>query len=71
MKKFFKSGGLFVLSFMACTHSQNKDDALFEGNKLFDAVEKYVSFGEHRTAAPADSATVEWLGTELLLMVMR
>lgn len=38
---------------------------VFDGTRLFAAVEKYVSLGEHRTGTPADFATSEWLAKEL------
>jgi hypothetical protein len=58
---------LFIASCLCFTACSKPDagDHLFDGQKLFGDVEKYVSFGEHRTATPADSSTVDWLSREL------
>ncbi|WP_163410470.1 zinc-binding metallopeptidase family protein [Flavobacterium ajazii] len=51
----------------ATTLGQNKSEAdFFNGNQLFSTVQKFVSLGEHRTGTPADLATSDWLGKELV-----
>jgi len=41
------------------------DAAPLSGESLFDSVERYAAFGEHRTGTPADHATADWLEREL------
>lgn len=36
-----------------------------DGARLYADVEKYVSFGDHRTGTPANTQTANWLGGEL------
>jgi hypothetical protein len=36
-----------------------------DGDRLYADVERYVSFGDHRTGTPADRQTADWLGGEL------
>jgi len=56
-----------LLLWNVATISQNKLKAdFFDGNQLFSTVQKYVSFGEHRTGTPSDLATSDWLGKELV-----
>jgi hypothetical protein len=37
----------------------------FNGEQLYQTVEKYVDLGNHRTGSPGDSATIEWLSSTL------
>lgn len=59
----------FVLSAMIAAASavRANDSIPFRenANELYGSVEKYVSFGEHRTGTAADLATSAWLGGEL------
>jgi hypothetical protein len=65
MRNLFYTGLLSAALLTSCNAHKEHDEALFDGGRLFGIVEKFVSFGEHRTATPADSATVEWLSQEL------
>ena len=48
----------------ACT-SVATDGAPLSGERLFERVERYADFGEHRTGGAADRATSRWLDDEL------
>jgi CubicO group peptidase (beta-lactamase class C family) len=53
---------LLLLFFSVCKPGQT---AASDGERLYADVEKYVSFGDHRTATAADAQTAQWLGAEL------
>src|SRR6187431_1813068 len=57
--------GIFTLSGVGVLAQADPAAAYFAGDKLFAAVTKYTSLGEHRTGTPADFATSAWLGKEL------
>jgi hypothetical protein len=48
--------------FSACGHAET---AAPDGKRLYAHVEKYVSFGDHRTGTLANAQTACWLGEEL------
>jgi hypothetical protein len=58
---FFATLPLIIL-FSACNSDK---DSLPDGQKLYANVEKYVSFGNHRTGTPENTQTANWLGEEL------
>jgi hypothetical protein len=58
-------GAKLPLLFVCYTLSLPATAASLTGASLYSSVEKYSSFGEHRTGTAADHQTSEWLATEL------
>jgi hypothetical protein len=53
---------LLVSFFSACEQTKTVAPV---GERLYADVEKYVSFGDHRTGTPVNTQTTAWLGEEL------
>jgi hypothetical protein len=53
---------LLAASFSACKPAK---EIFPDGERLYADVEKYVSFGDHRTGTAANTQTADWLGGEL------
>jgi hypothetical protein len=64
MKKilFFFAILLFIITFSDCKPANAGSP---DGERLYADVEKYVSFGDHRTGTRANVQTADWLGGEL------
>ncbi|GAB6012854.1 M28 family metallopeptidase [Viscerimonas tarda] len=50
---------------MLFSASKPNESLVLDGKRLYADVEKYVSFGDHRTGTPANTLTADWLGEEL------